>query len=47
MEPIQWFVVGAIVVGALDEIIHNSPYRSNNTLQLLMAALKAIFRVKD
>lgn len=47
MEAIEWFVIGAIVVGALDEIIEKTPYKSNNILQLVMTALKAVFRIKD
>ena len=47
MEGIQWFVIGGILVAALDQIIHQSPYKSNNTVQLIMVALKAVFRVNN
>jgi hypothetical protein len=46
MEPIQWFVVGGIVIAAVDEIIRITPWKSNNTIQLLLTGLKAVFRVK-
>lgn len=46
MEGIEWFVIGGIVVGALDQILDRSPWKSNNLLQLIVDALKAAFRVK-
>lgn len=46
MGSIEWFVIGGIIIAAADQIIHNSPLKSNNTLQLIMTGLKAIFRVK-
>ena len=46
MEGIEWFVIGGIVVSALDQILDRSPWKSNNLLQLIVDALKAAFRVK-
>lgn len=45
MEPVQWFVIGGILVAAVDQILDHSPWKSNNILQLIMEALKAAFRV--
>jgi hypothetical protein len=47
MEAIEWFVVGGIIVAAIDQIIEKTPYRSNNIVQLVLTGLKAVFRVKD
>lgn len=47
MEPVQWFVIGGIIVAALDQVIEKTPYKSNNVIQLVLTAMKAIFRVKD
>jgi hypothetical protein len=47
MTGVEWFVVGGIVVAALDQIIERTPYKENNILQLILTGLKAIFRVKD
>jgi hypothetical protein len=44
MEPLQWFVIGGIIVAAADQILDNSPWKSNNILQLIMDALKTFFR---
>jgi len=46
MTGVEWFVIGGIVVGALDQIIERTPYKENNILQLLLTGLKAVFRVK-
>jgi hypothetical protein len=46
MGGIEWFVVGGIIVAALDQIVHQTPYKENNIVQLVMTGLKAIFRVK-
>jgi hypothetical protein len=46
MEAIEWFVIGGIIIAAIDEVIEKTPYRSNNVIQLLLTGLKAIFRVK-
>ena len=46
MTSIEWFVIGGIVIAALDQIIEKTPYKSNNILQLLLTGLKAVFRVK-
>jgi hypothetical protein len=46
MSGIEWFVIGGIIVAALDQIIERTPYKENNILQLVMTGLKAIFRVK-
>jgi hypothetical protein len=45
MEAIEWFVIGGIIIGALDEIINRSALRDHTLLQLAMTGLKAIFRV--
>ena len=44
MEPIQWFIIGGILVAAADQILDNSPWKSNNILQLIMDTLKTFFR---
>ena len=45
MGTVEWFIVGGIVVGALDQLIEYSPWKSNNVLQVLLEGLKTIFRV--
>jgi len=47
MEAIEWFVIGGILIAALDEIIEKTPYKSNNMIQLLLTGLKAVFRIKS
>ena len=44
MGTVEWFVIGGIVVAALDQLIEYSPWKSNNMLQLLLEGLKTIFR---
>jgi hypothetical protein len=44
MGTVEWFIVGGIIVGALDQLIEYSPWKSNNVLQLLLEGLKTIFR---
>jgi hypothetical protein len=46
MTGVEWFVVGGIIVAALDQIIERTPYKENNILQLILTGLKAVFRVK-
>jgi hypothetical protein len=46
MAGIEWFVIGGIIVAAIDQIIEKTPYKENNVLQLVMTGLKAVFRVK-
>jgi hypothetical protein len=46
MEPIEWFVIGGILVAAADQILDRSPWKSNNILQLVMEGLKTIFQSK-
>jgi hypothetical protein len=46
MEPIEWFVIGGILIAAADEILDRSPWKSNNILQLIMEGLKTIFQSK-
>ena len=36
---------GGIIVGALDQLIEYSPWKSNNILQVLLEGLKTIFRI--
>lgn len=45
MSGAEWFVIGGILVVAVDQILDHSPLKSNNLLQLLMEGLKTIFRV--
>lgn len=47
MSGAEWFVIGGIIVAALDQIIEQTPYKENNVLQLVLTGLKAIFRMKD
>jgi hypothetical protein len=47
MEPLEWFVIGGIVIAAVDQVIERTPYKSNNIVQLLLVGLKAVFHVKD
>lgn len=47
MTSIEWFVIGGIIIAALDQIIEKTPYKSNNVIQLVLTGLKAVFRVKD
>lgn len=44
MEAIEWFVIGSILVAAVDQIIERTPYKENNIIQLILTGLKAIFR---
>ena len=46
MNGIEWFVIGGIIVAALDQAIERTPYKENNVLQLVLTGLKAIFSVK-
>lgn len=43
MTSTEWFVIGAIVVGAADHIIAVSPLKENSTVQLVLAILKRVF----
>lgn len=43
MEAIEWFVIGAIIIGAADEVIARSPWAENSTVQLVMSILKRVF----
>lgn len=45
MTGAEWFIIGGIVIAALDQILDRSPLKSNNMLQLLMEGLKTVFRV--
>ncbi|MEY3180727.1 MAG: Synechococcus phage [Pseudomonadota bacterium] len=47
MTGIEWFVIGGIIVAAADQVIERTPYKENNLIQLVLTAMKAIFRVKD
>ena len=47
MGGIEWFVVGGIIVAALDQIIERTPYKENNVMQLVLTGLKAVLSVKD
>jgi hypothetical protein len=45
MEAIEWFIVGGIIIAAVDQVIQLTPWRSNNLVQLTLTGLKAVFRV--
>mgnify|MGYP006275786625 FL=1 len=47
MTGAEWFVIGGIIIAAMDQVLDHSPWKSNNVLQLIMEGLKTIFRVKD
>lgn len=47
MAGAEWFIVGGIVIAAIDQVIQHTPWKSNNIIQLALSALKAVFRVKD
>lgn len=47
MSGAEWFIVGGIVIAALDQVIQHTPWKSNNIIQLALSGLKAVFRVKD
>ena len=43
MTAAEWFIVGAILVGAVEHIIAISPLKENSTVQLMLTILKRIF----
>jgi hypothetical protein len=43
MTPAEWFVIGAVVVGAAEHIIAVSPLKENSTVQLILSILKRVF----
>jgi hypothetical protein len=43
MTAAEWFIVGAILVGAAEHIIAISPFKENSTVQLVITILKRIF----
>jgi hypothetical protein len=45
MEAVEWFVIGGIIVAAVDQIIERTPYKSNNIVQVILVGLRAVFRV--
>lgn len=47
MEPLEWFVIGGIVIAAVDQVIERTSLKSNNVVQLILTGLKAIFKVKS
>ncbi len=47
MEPLEWFVIGGIVIAAVDQVIERTSLKSNNIVQLILTGLKAIFNVKN
>jgi hypothetical protein len=47
MEPLEWFVIGGIVIAAVDQVIERTSLKSNNIVQLVLTGLKAIFKVKS
>lgn len=46
MTGAEWFVVGGIIIAALDQVIQHTPWKENNIIQLILTALEAIFRVR-
>lgn len=46
MNGIEWFVIGGILVAAVDQIIQRTPWKENNIIQILLTGLKTVFRVK-
>jgi hypothetical protein len=47
MEPLEWFVIGGIVIAAVDQVIERTSFKSNNIVQLVLTGLKAIFKVES
>ena len=47
MEPLEWLVIGGIVIAAVDQVIERTSLKSNNIVQLILTGLKAIFKVKS
>jgi hypothetical protein len=43
MGAAEWFVIGAIIVGAVDEIIARSSLKDNSSVQLIITVLKRLF----
>lgn len=43
MTAAEWFIVGAILVGAAEHIIAISPLKENSTIQLVLSILKRVF----
>lgn len=43
MGAAEWFVIGGIIVGAIDEIVARSSAKENSTLQLILSILKRVF----
>jgi len=43
MGAAEWFVIGGIVIAAVDEIVNRSSLKENSTLQLLLGILKRVF----
>jgi hypothetical protein len=43
MTAAEWFVIGAVVVGAAEHIIAVSPLKENSTVQLILSILKRVF----
>lgn len=43
MGAAEWFVIGGIIIAAIDEIVNRSSLKENSTLQLLLSILKRVF----
>ncbi len=43
MGAAEWFVIGGIIVAAVDEVVARSSIKENSTLQLVLSVLKRIF----
>lgn len=46
MGTVEWFIVGGIIIAAIDQIIALSPLKSNSSIQLVLDVLKMLFKVK-
>lgn len=43
LENLEWFTVGAVIFGAVSEIIGMSKLKSNSVVQVAMAILGRVF----
>lgn len=46
MGAAEWFVIGGIIVAAVDEIVARSSAKENSTIQLILSVLKRVFPSK-
>ena len=43
MTAVDWFFIGAVLVGAAEHIIAVLPIKENSTVQLILSILKRVF----